>query len=241
MKKTFLFLLLIGLIAFIANILISTGAFRSVENEFKGKTLAKIEIPGVEDITVDEDDDFAVFISYDRAAERDGKAFKSGIYSGLQGCETVYFDGENYRVVANNSSYANGINYDKKRGLVYIAGVRDFSIKVYDRKENGDLNFVEEIDCGTGVDNIELDSEGNVWIGCHPNMLAADAYMKGNADKSPSEIIKITYRAKGDYEVETVYLNDGTEMSVSTVAAIYGDLMLLGNVCDEHFLVLERE
>ena len=103
------------------------------------------------------------------------------------------------------------------------------------------MNFIEEIDCGTGVDNIELDSEGNIWIGCHPNMLAADAFMKGKSDKSPSEIIKITYRNKGDYDVETVYLNDGSEMSVSTVAAIYQDLLLIGNVCEEHFLVLERD
>jgi len=346
MKKKLFLLLFLALILFVLNILYSTGTFRSVKNQFKGKTLAKIEIPGVEDITADEDDHFAIFISYDRAADRSNKPFKTGIYSmdlqddkfapklissdfkkpllphgisliqldsahhklfvinhaegefievfdlyhrdslvhretlsndliynpndivaiganefyftndkyhkskigilaenylGLKWCETVYYDGKNYRVVANNSSYANGINYDKKRNLLYIAGVRDFSIKVYEKEENGDLNFVEEIDCGTGVDNIELDSEGNVWIGCHPNMLAADAYIKGNSDKSPSEIIKITYRAKGDYDVETIYMNDGTEMSVSTVAAIYKDLMLLGNVCDEHFLVVERE
>jgi len=345
MKKSFFLLLFLALIALVLNILFSTGTFRSIENQFDGKTLAKIQIPGVEDITVDEESHFAVFISYDRAADRDKKPFKTGIYSmdlqtkdftpklisgdfkkpllphgislikldstrhqllvvnhaegefievfdlynrdslvhrktlsdpliyspndiiainekefyftndkysknklgvltenylGLKWSETVYFDGENYRVVANNSSYANGINYDKKRNLVYLAGVRDFSIKVYQRQENGDLTFIEEIDCGTGVDNIELDSEGNVWIGCHPNMLAADAFMKGKSDKSPSEIIKITYRKKGDYDVETVYLNDGTEMSVSTVAAIYKDLLLVGNVCDEHFLILEQ-
>ena len=345
MKKIFLVLFL-ALVAYVLFVLRSTGTFRTIENQFKGKTLAKIEIPGVEDITVDEDDHFAIFISYDRAADRDNKPFKTGIYSmdlqtktftpklisedfkkpllphgisliqldsnhhklyvinhaegefieifdlynrdslvhtqtlsdpliyspndivainetqfyftndkysknklgvlaenylGLQWSETIYFDGENYRIVANESSYANGINYDKKRDLVYLAGVRDFGIKVYKRAENGDLNFVEVIDCGTGVDNIELDSKGNIWIGCHPNMLAADAYMKGKKDKSPSEIIKINYRHKGDYDVETVYMNDGSEMSASTVSAIYNDLLLVGNVCDEHFLVLEQE
>ena len=346
MKKKFFLLFFLALMAYILYTLSSIGTFRNIENQFQGKTLAKIEIPGVEDITVDEDDHFAIFISYDRAAERDEKPFKPGIYSmdlqtkafvpklisegftkpllphgisliqldsahhllfvvnhaegefieifdlyhqdslvhrktlsdpmihspndvvainenefyftndkfssnqigilaenylGLQWCETVYFDGKDYRVVANESSYANGINYDKNRNLVYIAGVRDFSIKVYERKENGDLNFIEEIDCNSGVDNIELDAEGNILIGCHPNMLVANEYMKGNKEMAPSEIIKITYRKKGDYSVETVYLNDGTELSASTVAATYQDLMLVGTVHDTHFLVLERD
>lgn len=346
MKKKIFLIFFLALISYILYVLSSTGTFRSIENQFSGKTLVKIPIHGVEDITADEDDHFAIFISYDRAADRDNKPFETGIYSmdlqtkdfepklisgdfnrpllphgisliqldsahhrlfvinhaegefvevfdlyhrdslvhrktlsdklmyspndivainadefyftndkysknklgvlaenylGLQWSETVYFDGENYRVVANESSYANGISYDKKRNLIYIAGVRDFSIKVYDREENGDLTFIEEINCGTGVDNIELDSEGHIWIGCHPNMLAADAYMKGKKDKSPSEIIKITYHKKGDYNVETVYLNDGSEMSASTVSAIYNDLLLVGNVCDEHFLILERD
>ncbi len=341
--KKILFLLFLALLAYVLYILSCTGAFRSIDNQFKGTTLAKIEIPGVEDITVDEDDHFAIFISYDRAAERDEKPFTTGIYSmdlqtkeftpklissdfkkpllphgisliqldsnhhklyvinhaegefievfdlynrdslvhaqtlsdaliyspndivainetqfyftndtysgskigklgenylGLQWCETVYFDGKDYRVVADNTSYANGVNYDKKRNLLYLSGVRDFGIKVYSREKNGDLNFIESIYCNSGVDNIELDSEGNIWIGCHPNALAADAYMKGNSEKSPSEIVKITYRNKGDYDVETVYMNDGSEMSVSTVAAIYNDLLLVGNVCDEHFFIL---
>ena len=345
MKKIFLFFFLV-LATYILYTLSSIGAFRSIENQFKGKILAQIDIPSVEDITIDEAGHFAIFISYDRAAERDNEPFPTGIYSmnlqtktftpklisgdfkkpllphgisliqldsnhhklyvinhaegefieifnlynrdslvhshtlsdpliyapndivaindtqfyftndtyssskigklaenylGLQWCETVYFDGEKYRIVAKESSYANGINYDKKRNLLYLAGVRDFGIRVYQQAENGDLNFIEFIDCNTGVDNIELDKEGNIWIGCHPNMLAADAYMKGNSDKAPSEIIKITYRDKGDYDVETVYMNDGSEMSVSTVAAIYNDLLLVGNVCDAHFLVLEQD
>lgn len=345
MKKILLFLLLI-IVIYVVSILISVGTFRSIENQFSGETLARIPITGVEDITVDEDDNFAILIAYDRAAKRDNKPFETGVYFmdlatenftpvlistdfdkpflphgislfqidsahhqlhvinhadgeyieifdlfdrkrlvhqktlqddliyspndivainekefyftndaysdniigklaenylGLTWCETVYFDGTNYRVVDNDISYANGINYDRKRELVYVAGVRDFAVKVFKKEPNGDLTFQDKIDCGTGVDNIELDAEGNVWVGCHPNMLAADAFMKGNQDKSPSEIIKIVYRGVEDYTVETVYMNDGTEISASTVAAPYRDLLLTGTVSDEVFLVLKRE
>ena len=309
------------------------------------KKAAKIEIAGVEDITVDRDDNFAVFISYPRGAERDGKPFETGIYTleldkdnfqpklisqdfnapflphgisliqldsnhhklfvvnhgegesievfdlynkdslvhdktleheliysandivalsenefyftndhyysstfgqlmenylGLSKCETIYFDGKDYRVVNDDLAYANGINYDKKRNLMFIASPRGFLIGVYEKAENGDLKYIESIDCGTGVDNIEFDDEGNIWVGCHPNLLAFNAYNKGQKDKAPSELIKIDYRGKGDYEVTSTYMDDGSAISACTVAATYKDLILVGNVLDDHFLIFKK-
>lgn len=338
----FLLLLLIGYVFYIFS---STGFFRTISNENNDKIIKKIPIAGVEDLTIANKDQFAIFISYDRAAERDGNPKPGGIYmmnlknddlpvtllSEAQGrklaphgislikidslrhrlfvinhadgesievydlyhkdslvhyktirdeliyspndivaisedkfyvtndhyyrstigrlaenyleltkCETVYFDGSAYRVVDNDLSYANGINFDAKRNLMFIASPRGFKINVYNRLKNGDLNYLESIDCGTGVDNIEFDTEGNLWVGCHPNLLAFSSYAKGNRENAPSEIIKIDYREKGNYTVESVYVDDGKSMSASTVAGVYGDLMLLGNVMDNHFLVVEQ-
>lgn len=348
MKKSRIIIgIIVGLlIAFVANILISTGFFRTIENKSNYEIAAKIPIAGVEDLTVDTDDDFAVFISYPRTAKRDGKPYKTGIYSldlksndfqpkllsqnfkepflphgidliqldsnhhklfvinhgegesievfdlynkdslvfdktleheliysandiiaisenefyftndhyytnklgqiienylGLTKCETVYFDGKNYRVVDNNLAYANGINYDKNRNLMFIASPRGFLINVYEREQNGDLKYIESIDCGTGVDNIELDDEGNVWVGCHPNLLAFESYNKGQSDKSPSELIKIDYRSKGDYNLESVYVDDGSDLAACTVAGVYKDLILVGTVLDEHFLIFQNK
>lgn len=161
-------------------------------------------------------------------------------YAGLALSNVIYFDGENYTEVASGIGYANGINYDKERKLLFVAAPRNFEVKVYATNEDGSLNFIEDIDCGTGVDNIEFDSEGNLWIGSHPNLLAFSSYAAGNKEISPSEIIKIQYRGKGDYTIEEVYLNDGDEMSASTVAAPYKDLIVTGNVMDSNFLVLKQ-
>lgn len=162
-------------------------------------------------------------------------------YSGIAKCETIYFDGKNYKVVNNNIAYANGINYDKKRNLIYIASPRGFLIAVFERLENGDLKHIENMDCGTGVDNIELDKKGNLSIGCHPNLLVFKSYQRGKAKNAPSEIIKINYRKKGDYDIKILYVNDGTAISASTVAPIYNDLIFIGSVMDDHFLVLKSE
>lgn len=161
-------------------------------------------------------------------------------YAGLALSNVMYFDGENYKEVASGIGYANGINYDKERKLLFVAAPRNFEVKVYAANEDGSLNFIEDIDCGTGVDNIEFDAEGSLWIGSHPNLMAFSAYAAGGKEISPSEIIKIQYRGTGDYTIEGIYLNDGKEMSASTVAAPYKDLIVTGNVMDSNFLVLKQ-
>jgi len=161
-------------------------------------------------------------------------------YGGLAVSNVIYFDGQDYKEVADGIAYANGINFDKNRGLLFVASPRDFLVKVYSKDNDGSLSFIENIPCGTGVDNIEFDNKGNLWIGSHPNLLRFNAYAKGQKETAPSEIIKVTYRSKGDYSVEKVYVEEGKEMSGSTVAAIFGNLIFAGNVFDDEFLILKR-
>jgi len=161
-------------------------------------------------------------------------------YTGMALSNVVYFDGQEYREVAKGIAYANGINFDKKRDLLYVASPRHFLVKVYSKEKDGSLSFIENIPCGTGVDNIEFDNEGNLWIGAHPNLLRFNAYADGKKETAPSEIIKIIYRGEGDYSIEQIYLEEGLEMSASTVAATFGDLIFVGNVMDEEFLILKR-
>jgi len=45
-------------------------------------------------------------------------------YGGLALCNLLYYDGNTFNEVATDISYANGVNYDKERKLVYIASSR---------------------------------------------------------------------------------------------------------------------
>ena len=162
-------------------------------------------------------------------------------YLGWSVSNVIYFDGNEFREVAEGIAYANGINFDKERNLLFAASPRDFLIKVYRQKANGNLSFIENIPCGTGVDNIEIAPDGKIWVGCHPNLLAFTAYASGAEKYSPSEIIEIDYRSEGDYSVEVVYVDDGKNISASTVAGVYEDYIFIGNVMDDHLLVLKRD
>jgi arylesterase / paraoxonase len=163
-------------------------------------------------------------------------------YLGFKRCRVTYFDGQKFRnVVTNGKSYTNGIKYDAKRNFLYVSSSRSLAVDVYLRAENGDLTFVESLQTNTGLDNIELDKEGNLWIGCHPKLLAFLSYSQKKQAISPSEIIKIKYDGAGKYETTSVFLDDGSNVSATSTAAVYKDLIFTGNVMDDHFLVLKRK
>jgi arylesterase/paraoxonase len=173
-----------------------------------------------------------------------GNTSKMGLlaenYLGLRASNVVYYNGSEYKEVAGEIAYANGINYDPSRNLLFVASPRDFLVKVYTKEPNGDLNWIEDIMTDTGVDNIEFDESDNLWIGCHPNLLRFSAYSQGKVVIAPSEIIKIEYRGQGDYKVESIFMDTGENMSAATVAVPYKGRLYLGNVMDKRMLVISQ-
>ena len=160
-------------------------------------------------------------------------------YGNLAISNVLYFDGQKFSVAADGISFANGINFDPERNLLFVASPRRFLVKVFEVNSDNSLEFVEDIPCGTGVDNIEFDEEGNLWVGCHPDLLHFASYAKKKKDTSPSEIVKIAYRAKGDYTVTSVYENDGSQLSATSVAAPFNNLIFAGTVKDDKMLILK--
>lgn len=161
-------------------------------------------------------------------------------FLGLPFSNVIFYDGKKFKEAAKGISYANGINFEKNKNLIFVASPRKFKIKVYEKQQDNSLTFIEDIYCGSGVDNIEFDTNNNLWVGAHPNLLQFMSYANSYHSITPSEIIKIQYFKKGDYKVETIYLEKGEEMSGSTVAAPFENLILMGNVMDKHFVILEK-
>jgi len=97
------------------------------------------------------------------------------------------------------------------------------------------------IEAGTGVDNIEIDQKGDLWVGPHPKLLTFVKYSKDPGALSPSQVIKVEKRASGPYEIKEIYLNNGQLMSGSSVAAVFEDTLLIGSVFDERFLLCDLQ
>lgn len=155
-------------------------------------------------------------------------------YLGLPISDVVYFDGTGYRQVADGIAYANGIAGITQRNILFVASPRAFAIKVYSVGDKGTLHHIEDIHCGTGVDNIEITPEETLWIGAHPNLLRFTSYAAGKSKTSPTEILRLQYRSTGDYELMPVFTNSGELVSASTIAIPYKNLVYIGNVMDDH-------
>jgi arylesterase/paraoxonase len=149
-----------------------------------------------------------------------------------------FFDGNSFRKVATHISYANGINHSADFSKIFVASPTEGKVFIYKRDVgSGLLTLQDEVDTDTGVDNIELDEAGALWIGCHPQLLKFVAHAKDAANPSPSQVIKLTPDNTGVYKAEEILLNDGTEYSGSTVAAVFGRKMLVGSVFEKKILV----
>ncbi len=157
-------------------------------------------------------------------------------YLGVAASNVVLYDGK-YQVVADGIKYANGINISKDRSQLIVASPRGFSLLYYDIKEDGSLIEDRSLDVATGVDNIELDQNGDLWVGCHPNLLTFASYAAGKKELAPSELIKVT----GNDEVESFYVNDGSLVSASSVVAPFNGLLFVGTVMDDRLVVLKKK
>lgn len=150
----------------------------------------------------------------------------------------LYYDGQNFKKVAEDILYANGINVSHDGKTVYVAACTGLKIHLYDRDTaSGVLKLKKEIPLGTGVDNIELDAEGNLWVAAHPQLLTFTRHAKDASKLSPSEILKISFISNDSYKIDQIYLNSGDEISGSSVGAVFANKLLVGSVFERHFLL----
>ena len=158
-------------------------------------------------------------------------------YLQLKLSNVVYYDGSRFLEVASGIGYANGINVSADGKILYLSAVTEGALHIYNRDiVSGQLIHREKLELGTGVDNIEIDAGGGLWIGAHPQLLTFIQHAQDPAKLSPSQILHLTPKAGGGYDTQEVYLNLGQEISASSVGAVYKNRMLVGAVFDPKFL-----
>jgi len=154
----------------------------------------------------------------------------------------VYFDGTRMSIAGDRLLFANGINVSADGKTIYVAESLGLSLHVYDRNvETGVLTPRDYTPMGTGLDNIDVEEDGSLLIAAHPKMTAFLSHARDASQLSPSQIIRVELAKEGaGGRAGTIYLNLGEQISGATVAAGYGDLMLLGNALDPNILICQQ-
>jgi len=131
----------------------------------------------------------------------------------------------------------NGINVSADGKLLYVSATVKGILHVYDRNiATHDIALKEKLEFHTGLDNIEIDPAGRLYIGAHPKLLTFVKHAKDPAVLSPSQILRLEARPAGGYDMEEIYLNTGEEISGSSVGAVHNNRMLIGAVFDPKIL-----
>lgn len=157
-------------------------------------------------------------------------------YLQLSGAEVLFYGPGGFRTAITGLVLPNGINVSPDGRSLYVASTTGREVRFYDRDPDTEtVTFRLAVPLRSGADNIEIDEHGNLWIGAHPKLLKIEAHGKDPSELSPSQVLRVT----PDGKVDEIFLDDGKLMSTSTVGAVRGRRLLIGNVFDDGFLDCE--
>ena len=152
----------------------------------------------------------------------------------------LFFDGSGFSRLPGEYRYANGVIASPDGKRVYLAAPADRAVYVFDRDPSTNaLSLVNTFSVGTGPDNIDIDADGDLWIGAHPQMLSFKSHVHDASNLSPSQVLRLHSDGDASFTVDEVMLSDGTDLSASSSAARYGNRLLVGSVFGPAFLDCE--
>ncbi|MEM8497989.1 MAG: hypothetical protein AAF542_08190 [Pseudomonadota bacterium] len=157
-------------------------------------------------------------------------------YLGLSRSSVTYYDGSQGSFVIKGLKSANGITLSADQKMLYVAEAIGRKIKRFERGQSvREWLLVEELSVGTAVDNLEWRAEGSLLAGTHPKLFDFLGHAANVEHLSPSQVIEIDVR-NSPMTFQNVYMNDGEELSGSSVATSYEGQLLIGAVFESHFL-----
>jgi arylesterase/paraoxonase len=155
----------------------------------------------------------------------------------LPRANVLYFDGNFFRVAANDLAFPSGAALSPDGRYLYVGEAYGRRLTTYERSQlSGALTEVSELAIPTNLDNLRLGADGVLWVGSHPKAFAMTAW-RGDASKpAPSQIFKVTLKDGIPQSATAVYGNLGGEIGGSSVGAVSGHRLLIGSPFDDHIL-----
>jgi arylesterase / paraoxonase len=153
-----------------------------------------------------------------------------------------YFDGTAGRLVAGGIGFANSPALSPDGARLYVSGTLDRTLHIFNRDPaTGALTLAEKVFIGSGLDNLDVEPDGRIWIGSHPKLFTWLAHARHPANVAPSQVLIVEPAASGQGgKVDQVLLQHGTaEFSGATVAVRAGSKLVLGSVFDGGIRICE--
>ena len=161
----------------------------------------------------------------------------------------VYVDGSTARVAAAGLKAAAGIAMSPDGTRVYASETAGNRIAVYARNPGtGELDLLGRLPVEGAPDNLNVDTDGSVWIAAHAKVVALVRHFADASQPAPTRILRYTPDAgaggaagdgRGAHvsgELEDVLVDRGDGISAGSVGAAWGRRLLIGSITERKVL-----
>ncbi|XP_072172108.1 serum paraoxonase/arylesterase 1-like [Diadema setosum] len=154
------------------------------------------------------------------------------------GC-VLFCDVTSCRQVSEALFEPNGIDLSADGRYLYVNQPLERRIRVYERnKADNSLKgnqAIQAIDVWTSPDNVYVDADGDLWLGCIPVPHITGAYINHEDVIVPSQVLRVKLGGAKEapyqnYELNEVYSEDGSNLTLSTSAVRHGNILLIGSL-----------
>jgi arylesterase/paraoxonase len=153
----------------------------------------------------------------------------------------IYVDADRARIVIDDIRSGGGINVSRDGSMLYVAETGGNALRVLGRNMiDGSVRTIAEIDLGTAPDNIDVATDGSLWIGAHSSLFGLVMHFIMGTD-APSQVLRVELDDSSNASIEEIYYNRGDEISAGSVGLTYGNKLLIGSITARRILICEMD
>ena len=140
-------------------------------------------------------------------------------------------------IVKDGFHIPNGLGLSTDKTKLYLADIGNLALQTFDINSLTNLTLSYTLHLDTMVDNIQVDPmDGSLWLGCQPSFWNFLLYLEDPVNRiTGSHILTVKTDTHGNPtgDIVELYRNNGTEISLSSVALHYKKKLLIGSVFDK--------
>ena len=149
----------------------------------------------------------------------------------------LYFNGNNFVIAKDDLRSSSGINFISERNLLVVGETAGRTIRLYQLTSDGTIESeVMRLPIDGAVDNIDADADGNLWIANHIDTWSLTKSFLNKSFKSPTQIQKIVLNDDFSYKINTIYENNGKQISAGSIGAMHNNIVLIGSITEKQIL-----